>query len=44
MARIASEYAAAALNEGKDALGVFEAAIEGAEKALARNPGAFTHA
>lgn len=38
VARIASEYAAAALNEGKDALGVFEAAIEGAEKALAETP------
>ncbi len=38
VARIASEYAAAALNEGKDALGVFEAAIEGAKKALAETP------
>ena len=38
VARIASEYATAALGEGKDALGVFEAAIEGAEKALAETP------
>ena len=38
VARIASEYAAAALNEEKDALGVFEAAIEGAKKALAETP------
>ena len=35
VARVASEYATAALSEGKDALGVFESAIEGAEKALA---------
>lgn len=38
VARIASEYAKAALNEGKDALGVFDAAIEGAKTALEQTP------
>ena len=38
VARVASEYATAALGDGKDALGVFESAIEGAEKALAETP------
>ncbi len=38
VARVASEYANKALNEGKDELGVFEAAIEGAEIALAETP------
>lgn len=34
VSRVASEYARAALEDGKDELGVFEAAIEGAKKAL----------
>ncbi|MBQ6816357.1 MAG: DAK2 domain-containing protein [Clostridia bacterium] len=38
VARIAAEYAEAAFNEGKDALGVFEAALEGAKVALANTP------
>ena len=38
VARVASEYARAALNEGKDALGVFDAAIEGAKTALDQTP------
>ncbi len=38
VARVASEYAKAAFESGKDALAVFEAAIEGAEKALAETP------
>ena len=38
VARVASEYARAALNEGKDALGVFNAAIEGAKTALEQTP------
>ncbi len=38
VARVASEYATAALNAGKDALGVFADAIEGAKKALAETP------
>ena len=38
VARVASEYARAALNEGKDALGVFDAAIEGAKTALEQTP------
>lgn len=38
VARVASEYARAALNEGKDALGVFGAAIEGAKIALEQTP------
>ena len=38
VARIASEYAKAALNEGKDALAVFDAAIEGAKTALEQTP------
>ncbi len=38
VARIASEYATAANESGKDALAVFEAAIEGAKKALAETP------
>ncbi len=38
VARVASEYAKAALRADKDELGVFEAAIEGAEKALAETP------
>lgn len=32
VSRVASEYARAALEDGKDELGVFEAAIEGAKK------------
>ena len=38
VARVASEYAVAACKEGKDELGVFEAALEGAETALAETP------
>lgn len=38
VARVASEYARAALDGGKDALGVFDAAIEGAKIALAETP------
>ncbi|MBR7131981.1 MAG: DAK2 domain-containing protein [Clostridia bacterium] len=38
VARVASEYARAAYDSGKDELGVFTAAIEGAEKALAETP------
>lgn len=38
VARIAAEYANAANNDGKDALGVFEAALEGAKKALSETP------
>lgn len=38
VARVASEYARAALNEGKDALGVFDSAIEGAKTALEQTP------
>ena len=38
VARVASEYARAALNEEKDALGVFDAAIEGAKTALDQTP------
>ncbi len=38
VARVASEYAAAALEAGKDTLGVFESAIEGAEVALEQTP------
>lgn len=38
VARIAGEYANKAKDEGKDALGVFEAALEGAKKALAETP------
>lgn len=38
VARVASEHAKAALGEGKDALGVFGAAIEGAKIALAETP------
>jgi len=38
VARVASEYANKALEEGKDALGVFEAAIDGARTALAETP------
>ncbi len=38
VARVASEYARAALNEGKDALEVFAAAINGAEVSLAETP------
>lgn len=38
VARIASEKATAAKAAGKDALGVFEAAIEGAKEALAETP------
>lgn len=38
VARVASEYAKAANESGKDELAVFEAAIEGAEKALAETP------
>ena len=38
VARVASEYANKALSEGKGDIEVFEAAIEGAEKALAETP------
>ena len=38
VARVASEYAATAYKNGKDALGVFEAILEGAEKALNETP------
>ena len=38
VSRVGSEYAAKALSEGKDAIGVLEAAIEGAEIALAQTP------
>lgn len=38
VARVASEYAKQACDEGKNELEVFEAAIEGAEKALAETP------
>ena len=38
VARVASEYANAANDAGKEAIEVFEAAIEGAEKALAETP------
>ncbi len=38
VSRVASEYARAALEGGKDELGVFEAAIEGAKKALSETP------
>ncbi len=38
VARVASEYADKANKKGADALGVFEAAIEGAKKSLAETP------
>jgi len=38
VARVASEYAKQAFEDGKDTVGVFESAIEGAEKALAETP------
>lgn len=38
VARVASEYAEKAFNEGKNALEVFEAAMEGAKVALAQTP------
>ncbi|MBQ7288172.1 MAG: DAK2 domain-containing protein [Clostridia bacterium] len=38
VARIASEYAQKALDDDKDALGVFEAILEGAKAALATTP------
>ena len=38
VARVASEFARKACDDGKDELGVFESAIEGAEKALAETP------
>ncbi|MBQ3052877.1 MAG: DAK2 domain-containing protein [Clostridia bacterium] len=38
VARVASEYAKKAFEEGKGEIEVFEAAIEGAEKALAETP------
>lgn len=38
VARVASEYAEKAFNEGKNALEVFEAAMEGANVALAQTP------
>ena len=38
VSRVASEYAEAAMTEGKDALGVFEAAINGAKDSLAETP------
>ena len=38
VARVASEFAEAAANDGKDALEVFEAAMDGAKDALAKTP------
>ncbi len=38
VARVASEYAAAAHKAGKDVIGVFEALLEGAKKALDETP------
>lgn len=38
VARVASEYAKKAFEDGEDELAVFKAAIEGAEKALAETP------
>ena len=38
VARVASEYAEVAKDEGKDVLGVFEAAMQGANTALAETP------
>ncbi len=38
VARVASEDAKLALDEGKDVIGVFEAAIEGGKRALAETP------
>ncbi len=38
VARVAAEYAEAAFDSGKDTLEVFEAALEGANKALAETP------
>ncbi len=38
VARVASEYAKEAFENGKDALGVFEAALDGAKEALANTP------
>lgn len=38
VARVASEYAQKALDENKDALGVFEAILDGAKAALASTP------
>ena len=38
VARVASEFAAEAYNNGLDTLGVFEAALQGANKALAETP------
>ena len=38
VARVASEYATEAFDNGLDALGVFEAALEGAKKALEETP------
>lgn len=38
VSRVASEYAKKAFEEGKDAIAVFEAAIEGAEVALEQTP------
>ncbi len=38
VSRVAAEYAAKANKNGADALGVFEAAIEGAKKSLAETP------
>ncbi len=38
VARVSSEYAEKACDEGKDAIGVFEAAMEGANIALAETP------
>ena len=38
VARVASEYAQQAFKDGKDALGVFECALEGAKEALANTP------
>ena len=38
VARVAAEYAEQAVADGKDSIGVFEAAMEGAKKALAETP------
>ena len=38
VARVAAEYAEEAFNNGADTMGVFEAALEGAKKALAETP------
>ncbi len=38
VARVASEYADAAVSEGKDVVAVFEAMLDGAKKALDETP------